>query len=50
MHGMQVREADGIHFTFGGGNVFASDIWPVVVALANRHLTLAHDHWLSHGQ
>jgi peptidoglycan/LPS O-acetylase OafA/YrhL len=44
----QVREADGIHFTLGGGDVFASEIWPVVVALANRKLTLAHDHWLSH--
>jgi peptidoglycan/LPS O-acetylase OafA/YrhL len=50
MDGMQVRDADGIHFTFGGGNIFASEIWPVVVASANRQLALAHDGWLPHGQ
>jgi peptidoglycan/LPS O-acetylase OafA/YrhL len=48
--GKQVRDADGIHFTFGGGNVFAPQIWPLVVALANRQLTLAHAGWLPRGQ
>ncbi len=37
MHGEQVRQSDGVHFTFDGGNVFASRIWPAVVALARAH-------------
>jgi peptidoglycan/LPS O-acetylase OafA/YrhL len=37
MHGQQVRQSDGVHFTFDGGNVFASRIWPAVVALARAH-------------
>ena len=31
--GQQVRLADGIHFTFTGGDVFASRIWPFVLRL-----------------
>jgi peptidoglycan/LPS O-acetylase OafA/YrhL len=50
MDGIQVRDADGVHFTFGGGRAFAPEIWPVVVASANRELALAHEGWLSHGQ
>jgi peptidoglycan/LPS O-acetylase OafA/YrhL len=49
LDGMQVREADGIHFTFGGGKVFSSEIWPVVVASADRQLALAHAGWLPRG-
>jgi peptidoglycan/LPS O-acetylase OafA/YrhL/lysophospholipase L1-like esterase len=30
MDGQQVRLPDGIHFTFTGGNVFASRIWPEI--------------------
>ena len=33
LDGRQVRLADGVHFTFTGGKVFASRIWPVVAAL-----------------
>ena len=36
LDGRQVRLADGVHFTFTGGNVFASRIWPVVAALGAR--------------
>ena len=32
----QVRQSDGVHFTFGGGNVFASRIWPAMVALGRQ--------------
>ncbi len=48
MDGRQVRESDGVHFTLGGGDIFAPEIWPTVVALANRQLTLAHERWLPH--
>jgi peptidoglycan/LPS O-acetylase OafA/YrhL len=34
--GVQVRESDGVHFTLGGGNVFAPKIWPFVVALERQ--------------
>jgi peptidoglycan/LPS O-acetylase OafA/YrhL len=44
MDGIQVREADGVHFTEPGGNVFASTIWPEVVGWGTRQLALAHDH------
>ena len=36
MGGQQVRLADGIHFTFTGGNVFAPRIWPFIVKLARQ--------------
>jgi hypothetical protein len=49
MDGMQVRQSDGVHFAFRGGDVFAPEIWPTVVTLANRQLTLAHAGWLRHG-
>ncbi len=39
MDGQQVRQADGIHFTFGGGNVFASRIWPFVVTLGRQQMS-----------
>ncbi len=39
--GVQVRESDGVHFTLGGGNVFASRIWPFVVTLARQQLASA---------
>jgi hypothetical protein len=38
MDGQQVRLGDGIHFTFTGGNVFASRIWPLVVSLGHRRM------------
>jgi peptidoglycan/LPS O-acetylase OafA/YrhL/lysophospholipase L1-like esterase len=38
LDGQQVRLADGIHFTFTGGNVFASRIWPFVVKLGRRQM------------
>jgi peptidoglycan/LPS O-acetylase OafA/YrhL len=39
MDGQQVRLADGIHFTFTGGNVFASRIWPFIVKLGRQQMT-----------
>jgi hypothetical protein len=45
MNGVEVRSADGVHFAETSGDVFASEIWPVVVALGSRQLTLAHDGW-----
>jgi peptidoglycan/LPS O-acetylase OafA/YrhL len=39
--GQQVREADGVHFTFTGGNVFAPRIWPLIVALGRRQMARA---------
>ena len=36
--GQQVRLADGIHFTFTGGDVFASRIWPFVVQLGRQQM------------
>ncbi len=38
MDGQQVRLADGIHFTFKGGNVFASRIWPFIVKLGRQQM------------
>ena len=38
MKGQQVRLADGIHFTFTGGNVFAPRIWPFIVKLARQQM------------
>jgi lysophospholipase L1-like esterase len=38
LKGQQVRTADGVHFTFDGGNAFASRIWPTVVALGRRQM------------
>jgi peptidoglycan/LPS O-acetylase OafA/YrhL/lysophospholipase L1-like esterase len=36
--GQQVRLADGIHFTFTGGNVFASRIWPDIAAWGRKEM------------
>jgi peptidoglycan/LPS O-acetylase OafA/YrhL len=38
MDGQQVRQSDGVHFTFTGGNVFAARIWPQVVALGRAQM------------
>jgi peptidoglycan/LPS O-acetylase OafA/YrhL/lysophospholipase L1-like esterase len=38
LDGQQVRLADGIHFTFTGGNVFASRIWPTIAAWGRREM------------
>jgi len=38
MDGRQVRLADGIHFTFTGGDVFASRIWPLVLRLGHQQM------------
>jgi peptidoglycan/LPS O-acetylase OafA/YrhL len=38
MDGQQVRLADGIHFTFTGGNVFAPKIWPFIVRLGRQQM------------
>ena len=38
----QVRQADGVLFTFDGGNVFAPRIWPAIVALGRRQMAQAH--------
>ena len=38
MDGQQVRLADGIHFTFTGGDVFASRIWPIIVRLGRQQM------------
>jgi peptidoglycan/LPS O-acetylase OafA/YrhL len=42
MDGQQVRLADGVHFTFDGGNVFAPRIWPIIAALGHREMEDAH--------
>jgi peptidoglycan/LPS O-acetylase OafA/YrhL len=42
MDGQQVRLPDGIHFTFTGGNVFASKIWPFIVKLGRRQMSQHH--------
>jgi peptidoglycan/LPS O-acetylase OafA/YrhL len=36
--GQQVRLADGVHFTFDGGNVFAPKIWPLIAKLGHRQM------------
>ncbi len=41
MDGIQVRQSDGVHFTFGGGDVFASRIWPAMVALGRQQMARA---------
>jgi hypothetical protein len=38
MDGQQVRQADGVHFTFSGGNVFAPQIWPAIAALGRQQM------------
>jgi peptidoglycan/LPS O-acetylase OafA/YrhL len=38
LDGQQVRLADGIHFTFTGGNVFAPRIWPFIVRLGRQQM------------
>jgi peptidoglycan/LPS O-acetylase OafA/YrhL len=42
MDDQQVRLADGVHFTFDGGNVFAPKIWPIMAALGRRQMADAH--------
>ena len=44
MNGQQVRLADGIHFTFTGGDVFASRIWPIIVKLRHQQMARAGAH------
>ena len=44
MNGQQVRLADGIHFTFTGGDVFASKIWPIIVQLGHQQMARAGNH------
>jgi peptidoglycan/LPS O-acetylase OafA/YrhL len=41
MDGQQVRQADGVHFTFTGGNVFAPQIWPAIAALGRQQMARA---------
>ena len=36
-----VRQADGVHFTFTGGNVFAPQIWPAIAALGRQQMAQA---------
>jgi lysophospholipase L1-like esterase len=38
LDGTQVRQSDGVHFTFGGGDVFAPKIWPLVAALGRQEM------------
>ena len=38
MGGQQVRLADGIHFTFTGGDAFASRIWPYILQLGHQQM------------
>jgi peptidoglycan/LPS O-acetylase OafA/YrhL len=38
MDGQPVRASDGVHFTFDGGNVFASRIWPEMVKLGHQQM------------
>jgi hypothetical protein len=42
MGGQQVRLADGVHFTFTGGNHFAPKIWPLMAALGRRQMARHH--------
>ena len=44
MNGQQVRLADGIHFTFTGGDVFASRMWPIIVKLGHQQMARAGSH------
>ena len=44
MDGQQVRLADGIHFTFTGGDVFASRIWPFIVRLGQQQMARTGTH------
>lgn len=43
MDGQQVRLADGIHFTFTGGDVFPSRIWPFVRRLGHQQMARAEN-------
>ena len=38
MDGVQVRQSDGVHFAFDGGDVFASRIWPEVVSWGREQM------------
>ena len=38
MDGEQVRLADGIHFTFTGGSVFAPTIWPFIAKIGRQQM------------
>jgi lysophospholipase L1-like esterase len=38
LDGQQVRLSDGVHFTFGGGNVFAPKIWAIVAGLGRQQM------------
>ncbi len=38
MDGQQLRLADGVHFTFTAGDVFASRIWPFIVRLGHQQI------------
>jgi lysophospholipase L1-like esterase len=38
LDGQQVRLSDGIHFTFTGGDVFASRIWPFIEQLGRHQM------------
>jgi peptidoglycan/LPS O-acetylase OafA/YrhL len=38
LDGQQVRQSDGVHFTFTGGNVFAPQIWPRMVELGREQM------------
>lgn len=40
MDGMQVRMADGVHFTYDGGAVFGAKIWPIIAALGRQQMAL----------
>ncbi len=44
MDGQQVRLSDGIHFTFTGGDVFASRIWPFIVRLGQQQMARTGTH------
>jgi peptidoglycan/LPS O-acetylase OafA/YrhL len=44
MDGQQVRLSDGIHFTFTGGDVFASRIWPFIVRLGQQQIARTGTH------
>ena len=44
LNGVQVRKSDGVHFTFDGGDVFASRIWPVVAALGRQQMAHVRTH------
>jgi hypothetical protein len=49
INGVQVRRADGVHFTESGGNAFAPVIWPEVFAWGNQQRALAYDRGLPTG-